>query len=97
VLRIGFSQAEKGTPRRLRIVLVDEDGQQGPAMEASLEIPRELPPNVNGVNLIVPLPILRFQRYGDHQLSILIDADHKADVPLRVVPPIVPAGELPPE
>lgn len=91
VLRLGFNPVEKGTPRRIRIVLVDEDGKEGPALEASLEIPRDTPPNVNAVNLIVPLPILQFERYGDYQLAILIDSDHKADVPLRVVPPIIPA------
>jgi hypothetical protein len=90
VMHIEGDITEVETPRQLRISLVDADGQQLLAAEQKVTISRPAESGVTpSFNVISRFPTLQFPRPGQYKFAVLIDNDHKRDIPLRVnlVPP----------
>lgn len=94
VLRVSFTALEKGKERDILVVLLDPDGKQLGEMRGKLQIDAAWPPHVTSVNLIVQVPLLRFETYGAHSLQVLINDDFKAAVPLMVAPPVDPSDPV---
>lgn len=85
VMKIQPAPSEYGDTRTLRIVLVDEDGNELFQMSGDINIPRvkkggELPE----LNAIIAFRDLEFPRAGTYEFRVLIDKDQKAELPLKV-------------
>ena len=80
---------EVDRPRRIRVELVDPDGNKLFSVEQSITIPRQPPPRLGGsFNHIARFAVLQFPAAGDYQFAILIDDDHKKSIRLRVNQPM---------
>lgn len=78
---------EVDRPRRIRVELVDPDGNKLFSVEQSITVPRRPAPRLGGsFNHIARFAVLQFPAAGDYQFAILIDDDHKQSIRLRVNP-----------
>ncbi len=79
---------EVGKPRRIRVDLIDPDGNQLFSVSQSITIPRRPAPSMGGgFNHIARFAVLQFPVAGDYKFAILIDDDHKQDISFRVNQP----------
>ena len=86
VLRLDASAAESGLEKTLRAVLLTADGQPaGFGLQAKFVVP---PPPKPGrrvqMDTVIRLVDVTFEKEGDYQVSIMIDGDEKATIPLTV-------------
>lgn len=88
------ARVTEGSQHRLRIALVDEDGNH--VIPASPEIPIDFVPTSPGhplvAQVIVGLENIRFPHFGDYEFHLLVDGRLLADVPLTVAQVLSPPG-----
>ena len=87
VLALEADTAEQGQTKTIEVQLSGPDGQRIFALGGKLEIPLGEPGYPLGMNHILTMNGLKFERPGDHVFTILINDDPKERVPLMVRQP----------
>jgi hypothetical protein len=85
VLTFEAGPAEFGSQKQLRIVLVDDDGEEKIALEGEVQVPR--PPRRGRqayINEAIGLAGVPFEKAGDYHFAILVGGETKETVPLHV-------------
>jgi len=96
VMRFEAQVSEVGQKRALRLVLLDEDGEELMAAEAEMAVGTSPRPGVGPrMNHILRIPVLQLPKAGDYVFDVLVDQDSKASVPFRVNEPVrqLPEGQ----
>ena len=84
-LRIRFQKIEEGN-HSIRIYIIDEDGKGiGPKVEGNINV--KIGENIDsaGVNVILNIQRLKFEKHGKYRVDLAIDGEIKGSVPLRVI------------
>jgi hypothetical protein len=85
--------AEFGSVKNIRIVLLDNDGNEMLALEAQAQVPRPPRPGRRAfINQVIGLNGITFQRPGDYAFSILVGGETKETVGLHVNEPNTGGG-----
>jgi hypothetical protein len=92
VLMLRASPGEKGSTHKIKIKLLDADGQAiGPQLEFEVIIPEDAPSLSPELQFIINLQDLIFPTFGSYHFEILINNSNAATIPL-VVEAIAPAA-----
>jgi hypothetical protein len=85
VLTFEVGAAEFGSRKDLRIVLLDNDGNELVALQGEVQVPkpdrRRLRAHINEAIGLADVP---FDKAGDYEFTILVGGETKESVPLRV-------------
>ena len=84
VARFVASAAEYGTEKTIEIVTIDADGKRLATASGKMTVPQGQAGRPLKINHILPLT-LTFPAPGQYSISILINGEPKAEVPLEVV------------
>lgn len=85
--------AEFGSVKNIRIVLLDNDGNEMLALEGQAQVPRPPRPGRRAfINQVIGLNGITFQRPGDYAFSILVGGETKETVGLHVNEPNTGGG-----
>jgi hypothetical protein len=84
VLQVEAEPAEKGKPRRLEVVIMDEDGKKIFGLQGPFSIPDDHTGRRSYVGAIFQLVGIKFEKQGTYAVSVLIDSEQRATVPLQV-------------
>jgi hypothetical protein len=84
---VGFSASptEFEHQRKVRVYLLDPDGEQIRGLQNTCIVPKA--PRAGSrsfFHLLFPFRDVRFSRYGPHTFSVSVGEDHKADVPIYI-------------
>lgn len=88
VVRILFHQTELARDRTLRLIIIDEDGQEVGKIEGGFRAepqPGHPASWEQGVNLVFPLQGLPMPKFGLYRISALVDEQHLGDREFRVL------------
>ena len=88
VARIAFHRTETDRDHRLEIVMVDADGAEVMKGESTAPVGRrdDIPESwAQNVSVVVPLTGVPLPHAGTYRISLLVNGEHKTDVPFRVV------------
>lgn len=88
VVRLLFHHTEVGTDYPFRIDIVDEDGGTVGTIEGEINAPddEDAPATWHRpANLIIGLSGLPLPRFGEYRINLLVNREHKGDLPFRVV------------
>jgi len=84
VLRVVFKRVEEGS-HKLRINFVDEDGKfVMPSIELPFEVNMPADDSFLYRNFILNIQRLKFEKFGQHAVDIVIDGRQEASIPLEV-------------
>ncbi|MBI4728106.1 MAG: hypothetical protein HY775_01180 [Acidobacteria bacterium] len=88
LMRFLVHPTETGRPHSLEVRLMDCDGGELAKIEGLLE-PQGTPMSGRelGVNLVINMQSMRFERAGDYSVEILMNNQHMKSLPLRVAAP----------
>jgi hypothetical protein len=100
-VKMRFERLEEGQ-KRVRISFIDEDGRQIMGLEAQTNI--QFPPGEASAAaaLVIAMPQLRLQNFGEYSIDLAVDGRQEASIPLFVrqsqppTPPQIQAPEIPP-
>ena len=95
VLRFTADASEKGSKKQVQFKLLDPDGKQLMDVSGELEIQPGGPPGPVTIDLLSPIEWLAFEQYGEHQLSVLVNGEHKRSIGVTVASPPTPPKEDP--
>jgi hypothetical protein len=84
ILSFTYGAAEFGTMKKMKTVLLDQDGKQLFALEGTLAIPKSVPGARGRLFQIVVINQLKFEAPGSYCFSVMANDEEKATVPLRV-------------
>ncbi len=77
--------AEFDSQKQLRVVLLDNDGNEKLALEGQVQVPRPPRPGSRAyINEAIGLAGVPFDSAGDYAFAILVGGETKATVPLHV-------------
>ena len=93
VLRFLADASEKGSKKQLQFKLLDPDGKQLVEVSGELAILSGGPPGPVTLDLLSSIEWLAFEQYGAHQLSILVNGEHKRSIGVTVLSPPTPPPE----
>ena len=84
---VGFSAypTEFGVQRKVRVWLLDPDGEQIRGLQNTCTVPEA--PRAGSrsfFHLLFPFRAVTFARYGPHAFSVSVEEDHKVDVPIYI-------------
>ncbi len=85
VMNLESSLAEAGKTKKVEVHLMDGDGRKLFAVNGDLMLGEARPGEPFRSNSILTVNLLRFDRPGDYVFNVLINDEHKARVPLKVV------------
>ena len=86
VLTLEADPSEVGTEKQIEIKLMTPDGASLFAVGGEMQVPavNRFPGTPIGIQHILGLQGIRFEKPGDYQFSVLIGGDHKESVRLKV-------------
>lgn len=85
VLTFEAGPAEFGSQKQLRIVLVDDDGEERMALEGEVQVPRPPRPGRQAyINEAIGLAGVLFEKAGAYHFAVLVGGETKETVPLHV-------------
>lgn len=85
VVRIRFQKIEEGN-HTIRINIIDEDGKMmGPHLEGNINVKIGENMNSAGINVILNIQGLKFEKHGEYRVDLAINGEFKASVPLCVI------------
>lgn len=87
-IRLRFHQTETNREHTVAMVILDEDGGQIGSTEASLRVDRimGLPQSwLQGLNVVFPLVGIGLPKFGNYEISILLNANYVGVRPFRVL------------
>lgn len=88
VIRLLFHATETDTDYPMRISIVDEDGGETGNVDGEVRAMAQpdVPPTwLHAANIIVDLSGLPLKRFGEYRINLLVNREHKGDLPFRVV------------
>jgi hypothetical protein len=84
-VRIRFQKIEEGN-HSIRIRIIDEDGKGiEPNLEGNINVKIGENRDSAGINAILNIQGLKFEKHGKYRVDLAIDGEIKASVPLRVI------------
>lgn len=86
VVRFEAHSAEAGESRAVKIRLVDADGNHLFDFGGPITIPKGQAGNPIVMDHIIALNQVTFPKPGTYEFSILVDNDHKGEIPVQVLP-----------
>jgi hypothetical protein len=97
-IRLRFDWTERGE-HKIRVNMIDADGRQIiPSLDAGLHV--RLPDRVSScaINLVLNLHSLKFERFGEYSVDLLVDGEEAASLPLLIgqmqaQPPVAPPAQ----
>jgi hypothetical protein len=93
VIRLAAELGELETPRTLRVILNDEDGQEEwRTPDINFTIPHPTDGRTAEFNPIIALNQMRFDKPGRHEFKVYVNGDWKGDIPIdlvKIAPPQV--------
>ncbi len=84
VASLGAELGEYGDKRELTIKLLDPDGREIVSLGQQIQIPKGGGGRKPTVNAVVNFRDTVFPRPGPYQFVVMVDRDHKGDLPLYV-------------
>lgn len=96
-IRLRFDWIERGE-HKIRVNMIDADGQLLiPPLDAGLHV--RLPDQASScaINLVLNLHSLKFERFGEYSIDLLIDGEEAASLPLFVRQMPAPPAAPPPQ
>ncbi|MHC4462264.1 MAG: DUF6941 family protein [Planctomycetota bacterium] len=82
--RIRFEKVEEGN-HSVRIQIIDEDGNNiGPKLEGNMSVRTRPGHHSTGVNLILNIQRLKFEKYGQYRIDLAIDNKIESSLPFQV-------------
>jgi hypothetical protein len=96
-IRLRFEWIERGE-HKIRVNMIDADGRlMIPPLDAGLHV--RLPDQASScaINLVLNLHSLKFERFGEYSIDLLIDGEEAASLPLFVRQMPTPPGAPPPQ
>lgn len=97
ILKLGAELGEFSQSRTVTVKLLDEDGSELLSIPQRIEVPKSSGGRRPEMNFIMELRDVVFQQPGRYDFVILIDNDHKKDLPIYVnqIKPPEPQGPPP--
>jgi hypothetical protein len=87
--------SEAGTAHRAQLVLVDEDGKTvGGSGEVEIRVPDEFSSLEGEINIITPINLHVFPRFGRYRADMLIDGLCSGQASLELVPLPAPSANM---
>ena len=84
VLRFEASPAEANSKKNLHVKILDEDGQQVAGFKGEVSVPPAKSGKRIRMQTVMRILDTVFPKKGEYVISVLIDGDTKAEVPLSV-------------
>lgn len=95
ILKLGAELGEFSQSRTVTVKLLDEDGSEVLSIPQRIDIPKSSGGRRPEMNFIMELRDVVFQKPGRYDFVILIDNDHKKDLPIYVNHVKQPDPQLP--
>jgi hypothetical protein len=95
IIKLRPDSGEYGIERSLRIVLVDEDGNELFNLENSFSVPMGIASQRPEFNAVLGLRDIKFEKPGTYEFRVFVDKDQKGTFALDVIkvePPQQPEG-----
>lgn len=95
ILKMGAELGEFSQSRTVTVKLLDEDGNELLSIPRDIEVPKGIGGRRPELNFIMELRDIVFQKPGRYDFVILIDNDHKKDLPIYINQIKVPEAQNP--
>lgn len=84
IVKLGAELGELSQARTVTVKLLDEDGNELLSIPQHIEVPKASGGRRPEMNFILELRDIVFQKPGRYDFAVLIDNDHKKDLPIYI-------------
>lgn len=85
VVKLRPALGEHNDARRLRLILVDEDGQEVFHLAQDFRIPKATGGSIPEFNAVIGIRDLQFKKPGRYEFRVYVDKEQKGDLAIDVV------------